>query len=253
VLLQELIFGPQYVVDTVSCDGRHFLSGLWLYGRPGWSQQVLDSAHGGPWPDALAHLTWDDINYAAVGSNAKQILPGVGEIAEVLFDYASRALDALGIRFGPGHFELMWVDGGPVLVEVGARLHGAPSTHWMCRICTGTSQIDQTIDAYLRPSHFFRTARRSYTLRYQGYKYRLHPWRKGFFEGFRGLDRIERLPSFRGFYYMTGPRPLAPLDCVGVVALIHPDEDVLQSDRRSIHELETQDLFEVTAPRGERR
>ena len=34
-------------------------------------------------------------------------------------------LDALGIRFGPAHTEVMLTATGPVLVESGARMHGS--------------------------------------------------------------------------------------------------------------------------------
>ena len=246
VLAQELIFGTQYVLDTVSHEGSHYLAGVWRYGRPEFASSVLSAAEGGgDWPGSLAHVSWDEINYGAIGSNSKTILPGDDDLAEALFAYASRALDALGIRYGPAHFELMWIDDGPVLVEVGARLHGAPSTHWMCRICTGASQLDQTIDSYLNPGHFLRVARRSYALRWHGAKVRLHPWRGGFYKCCRGLDRIESLPSFRGFFYMSEPKELTPLDCVGVVALIHADEEAVRRDFQFIRELEKQDLFDI--------
>ena len=92
---------------------------------PRFASAVLSAVEGnGKWPASLSHVTWDEINYATVGSNSKTILPGDDNLAEALFGYASRALDALGIRCGPAHFELMWIDGGPLLVEVGARLHG---------------------------------------------------------------------------------------------------------------------------------
>jgi len=253
VLVQELIYGDQYVLDTVTRDGEHYLAGVWAYGRPEFADDVIRSARGaGDWPASLSHVSWDEINYAAVGSNSKRILPGEGELAEALFSYATRVLDALAIRHGPAHFEIMWVDGEPLLVEVGARLHGAPSTHWMCRICTGTSQMDLTIDAFLNPAHFLRTARRDYRLRWHGYNYRLHPWRAGSFRGFHGLDRIERLPSFQSFFYMSPPKTIVFKDCLGVVALIHPDDEVIRRDCQSILELERQDLFDLGAPADDR-
>jgi biotin carboxylase/glycosyltransferase involved in cell wall biosynthesis len=245
VLVQELLEGTQYVLDTISRDGQHFLAGVWEYGRPEFAAELLSAARGGPWPCSIAHLSWEDVNYASVGSNSKAIRPGDDTVAEALFRYAARVLDALGIRHGPAHFELMWTAGGIRLVEVGARLHGAPSTHWMCRICTGTSQLDQTIDAHLDSDRFFRQASRSYVLGCHGFNFRLHPYREGWLNGFRGLDRIERLESFRSFFYMAKPGRVKPLDCVGVVALIHPDQEVVHEDCRSIRALEKQDLFEI--------
>ena len=96
--------------------------------------------------------------------------------------------------------------------------------------------------------HFVRTARRSYRLRWHGYKYRLHPWRPGSFHGFRGFDRIERLRSFRGLFYPCGPRRVSFGDCVGVLGLIHPDEDVMLDDVRFIRQLESEDLFNIGPP-----
>lgn len=248
VIVEQLLFGEQYVLDTVSCEGHHFLAGVWHYGRPVWAESVLRTAtHNAAWPEALAHVNWADINYAAVGSNSKEFLTGDDALAATLFHYAVNILDGIGIKNGPAHFELMWVNGEPLLVEVGARLHGAPSTHWMCRICGGFSQLDQTLDAYLRPKHFLKTAGRSYKLRFHGWKFRFHPWRAGYFKGFNGLARIEKLPAFRGFYYMSGPKTLAPKDCVGVVALIHPDREVLLKDVETIHQWENQDLFIIEA------
>lgn len=245
VLVQELLEGTQYVLDTVSRDGQHFLAGVWQYGRPEFASELLEAARGEPWPQSIEHLSWEDINYAAIGSNSKQIRPGDDSVAASLFFYAAQVLDALRIRHGPAHFELMWTPNGIRLVEVGARIHGAPSTHWMCRVCTGTSQVDQTVDLYLDPSRFLRLASRTYALGQHGFNFRLHPYRAGWFRGCRAIERIERLESFRSFFYMGSPQKLKPIDCVGVVALIHPDEEVVLQDCRRIRALEKEDLFDV--------
>ena len=43
---------------------------------------------------------------------------------ENIVEYAKQALDAIGIKFGPSHLELMLTEDSPRLIEVGARLHG---------------------------------------------------------------------------------------------------------------------------------
>src|SRR5439155_19130637 len=99
ILVQEFIAGPEYVVDTVSFAGRHRIAAFWRYHRP---------------PPGLA---------AGVFYDAMELLPYEGERQEALLAYTVRALDALEIRSGPAHSELIWKDGeGPVLIEVGARL-----------------------------------------------------------------------------------------------------------------------------------
>lgn len=47
-----------------------------------------------------------------------------------LAEYTFGCLDALGIRNGPSHAEVMWLDdeNAPCLVEVGARPHGSVSS-----------------------------------------------------------------------------------------------------------------------------
>jgi biotin carboxylase len=243
LIVQELMNATQYVVDTVSCRGRHYLSGIWRYGRPEFAPDVLRALAGEvPWPASAGNLTWASLRYGAISSVSKQILPGEGEVAETLFDYAARVLDALGIQYGPCHFELMWTGQGVRLVEVGARVHGAPQTHVMNRMCTGTSQVEQTIDIFLDPARFQRAAKRSYTLRWHGMMCRLMPWRQGVLRGFRGLGRIERLRSFHGTFVMAEPGRRVP-GCVGVAILLHPDEEVLRRDCETIRQLEKEDLY----------
>jgi biotin carboxylase/glycosyltransferase involved in cell wall biosynthesis len=245
LIAQEPIDATQYVVDTVSYRGRHYLSGIWRYGRPEFASDVLRALAGEvSWPSSAGNLTWPSLRYGAISSVSKQILPGEGEVAGTLFEYAVQVLDALGIQYGPCHFELMWTDQGVRLVEVGARVHGAPHTHSMNRMCTGVSQVDQTIDLYLDPARFLRDARTSYKLRWEGMMCRLIPWREGVFRGFHGLQRIERMRSFHRSFGMADPGERVP-GCLGVAMLLHPDEDVLRRDYEAIRQLEKEDLYSI--------
>jgi biotin carboxylase len=245
LIVQELMDATQYVVDTISYEGEHYLANVWRYGRPEFASDVLTALRtGSALPRAVGHLDWDALVYGAISSVSKELLPGDDDRARELFSYASKVLDAIGIRFGPCHFELMWTGDGIRLVEVGARVHGAPQTHTMSRMCIGTSQVDQTIDAYLHPSRFLANARRSYSLRWHGMMFRLTPWRCGVLQGFRNFKRIERLESFHGTFVMAPPGTKVP-GCIGVVQLLHPDEEVLRSDCRAIREMENSDLFVI--------
>ena len=243
LIVQELMDATQFVVDTVSYGGRHFLSAIWRYGRPEFAADVLRALAGeARWPDSAGKLSWASLRYGAISSVSKQILPGEGEVAETLFGYAIRVLDALGIQYGPCHLELMWTDRGVRLIEAGARVHGGPRTHTMNRMCTGASQVDQTIDLFLDPARFLRGARKSYGLRWQGMMCRLMPWHEGVLHGFRGIGRIERLRSFYQIFGLAEPGQRVP-GCVGVAMLLHPDEDVLMADCETIRRLEKEDLY----------
>lgn len=127
VLAQEFVDGDEYVVDTVSWNGVHRPAGFWRYGKPKPA-------------------------YATVGLfHTKELLPPDGPLQQQLFDYVRGVLDALEIRFGPAHCEVKVGRDGPVLIELGARLHGGPAAHQMCRAATGTSQLDQTVELYVSP------------------------------------------------------------------------------------------------------
>ncbi len=140
VLVQEFLVGREYVVDTVSHDGRHRLAALWAYGKPA------------PGFDSIGLLS------------TKELLPPDDALADMLLAFAVRVLDALEIRHGAGHCEII-VDGdGPALVEIGARLHGGPPAHLMCRAATGSSQLDLLVQSVLDPAGFLDNISRRYTL-----------------------------------------------------------------------------------------
>lgn len=103
VLVQKFVGDPtlsnEYVVNSVSKDGVHRVSSIWRYFKrlAGTSEAIY----------------WQDV-----------LLPSEGEVQQRLVDYAFKALDALGIRYGPSHLEIMIYNGQPILVDAGARLAG---------------------------------------------------------------------------------------------------------------------------------
>lgn len=128
VLVQSYLDGTEYIVDTVSANGEHYLCGVWQYdktttatGSRIYDRDVLLDAAESPVPELLAYL--------------------------------ETVLSALGIAHGPAHAEVMMTAEGPALVEVGARLNGNmnPGFH---DVCLGTNQADLTALAYVHPSKF---------------------------------------------------------------------------------------------------
>lgn len=91
----------EYCINTVSLDGRHYVSDvIKVYRR------------------RIGQIPVHDYN---------ELLCPVAdaEAYAVLSRYIERVLDALGIVNGPGHSEVMVVDGAPVLLETAARLPGS--------------------------------------------------------------------------------------------------------------------------------
>ena len=121
VLWQELLEGPEYVVDQVSRDGIHKTVMLWIYEK--------GQANG------------RDFVYRSM----RPLAPS--EYPEGLVSYTRRALDALHFRNGATHAEVIMTSQGPCLVEMNVRLMGAGGCFvGLSRALTGTSHVDALLD-----------------------------------------------------------------------------------------------------------
>lgn len=139
-LVQSYLAGTEYIVDTVSVDGRRYVCGVWQY-----EKTMLDSGKNIYDNDVLRDPTEHPV--------------------PELIAYVDSVLDALNIRHGPTHTEVIMTPEGPALVELGARLNGNmnPGFH---DICLGTNQADLIALAYAKPREFLdRYAGRVYTKR----------------------------------------------------------------------------------------
>ena len=183
VLAQEFLAGDEYVVATVSYAGRHRIAAYWKYHKPTYSSPF-------------------------VCYDAMELLPYAGKVQERLFAYTQDVLDALGIRIGPAHCELMWVDSEPVLVEVNARLSGANPI--LSRICGASSALDMTVEAYLNPERFLARPAIVHTLEKSAALCFLMPMRSGRLKGVARLSEIEALPSFYDMSIGVKPGQPAP-------------------------------------------
>src|SRR4029078_4328862 len=95
VIVQEQISGTEYSVDTVSAAGKHVLAHLTRYKKTsvGAGMTIMDYT---------------------------EFMPFNEEEHGELFNYAKRAVDALGILWGAAHNEIMLTADGPRLIETGA-------------------------------------------------------------------------------------------------------------------------------------
>ncbi|MET9604790.1 ATP-grasp domain-containing protein [Streptomyces sp. NPDC006512] len=128
VLVQSFLEGTEYIVDTVSVDGRAYACGVWQYekrvlpnGKPIYNRDIL--------------------------------IDPADPVAVALIDYTRAMLKVLRIDNGPAHTEVIITADGPALVEVGARVNGHlhPAFH---DACLGTNSADLTAMAYARPDRF---------------------------------------------------------------------------------------------------
>lgn len=119
LVVQEHVTGVEYVVDTFSADGRHTVT------------------------DVCRYRKVDNGGHMAVYDSMEWLPPG-HEAVDELVEYACGVLDAVGLRTGAAHVEIMRTADGPRLIEVGARAHGGGHPRF-CRIATGDSQVDRTV------------------------------------------------------------------------------------------------------------
>jgi biotin carboxylase len=220
VLVQEFLAGTEYVVDTVSREGKPKTTAFWQYHRP-------------------ASAASDEF----VCYDAMILLPYAGERQHVLQSYVFTLLEALSMRFGPAHCELMWVDGEPVLIEVGARLTAGINT-LLSGLCGGICQLDETVDAMLAPDQFLATLGDQPQLQRRAANVFLMPHGGGRQVRLRSLDAIRRLPTLHAISVSAQPGDRVKR-VAGLVTLIDEDIQSIEHDINTIRALERTEIFEV--------
>jgi hypothetical protein len=129
VLVQSYLDGTEYVVDVVCCAGSRRVCGVWRYDKA-------------------------DVGAKRVYDREAVVAPDSPPVAD-LVAYLDTVLEALDIRVGAAHAEVMMTAGGPALVEIGARCNGNmdPDFH---DLCLDTNQVDLLALSFVRPDEFGR-------------------------------------------------------------------------------------------------
>ncbi len=143
VLVQERIFGTEYIVNTISRNGEHRLNSMVRY-------EKVKTAAG--------HYVYDYAYYI------DKMEPGYAEMAE----YALKVADAIHYKNGPIHGEYMIDEKGPVLIEVNCRPMGGTQPGEYMDLITGQHETDSVLDALLDPVKFKADCEKPYRLRRNG-------------------------------------------------------------------------------------
>lgn len=143
VLIESFLDGTEYVVNAVSMDGIHYVTDVWMY------QKKFIPGHGNIY-------------------DREMLMPADSRIVQELIHYNSKVLDALDIKNGPSHAEIMYTSKGPVLVEVGARISGVVHPA-LLNSCVGHNQVNLTIDCYSDSKKFMELIQQSpYAMKQHG-------------------------------------------------------------------------------------
>lgn len=222
VLVQEYLDGDEFFVNTVSRDGVHHLVEVWRYHK--------QAIAGGHWM-----------------YDYEQPVPLTDPHVPDLVDYTLAVLDALEIRNGAGHTEVMLTAAGPVLVECGARLGGSHQPDVVSR-CVGTNQVECLALAIARPADVVHRRLPTYqprsTLRYVTL---ISPG-DGIVPGPEGFAAVRELPSFLDLVLTTPPgRPVTRTvdlaTSVGYVYLESNDAEQVEADYKRLREFELDGLY----------
>eukprot|EP00743_Colponemidia_sp_Colp-15_P006136 GILK01006595.1.p1 GENE.GILK01006595.1~~GILK01006595.1.p1 ORF type:complete len:424 (-),score=61.67 GILK01006595.1:211-1482(-) len=223
VLVQEYLRGTEYVVDTVSLDGRHHVTSYWKYEKKNLNGSII---------------------YCSI-----ELLPSEGIEQDCLRPYIFKCLDALGVRHGPAHSEVMLCADGPCLVETGARMHGEKGPY-LASQCIGTAQLELTADVYINNELFNQVAGKPYVLKKTLLESFLISKKEGRLASSLVTDSIRSLP---GFYSMTALVQVGEMinktvdlfSSPGRVVLMHENEEVVRRGYESLRSLEQSGLYDV--------
>ena len=222
VVVQERLIGDEYITNAVSLGGHHRFADQWRYRkRP---------LHGSP-----------------VMYDTNELLDPNDPIAATLRAYTSNALDALGVRFGPTHAEVILTAQGPALIEVGARFAGVTAVE-VWRECLGTSCVDLVAQSLLDPVGFRAGPVAPPRLLRHSRSVYLYLRRSGLVAAVPGRERLRALASYRALFLNAneGTRAIPSKDVFsagGVVLLTHEDPAVIAADRDRARALDEAELL----------
>jgi len=231
LLVQEYLDGLEYVIDCVSFEGKHVLSGIWVY------KKIKDTA--------TKSITYE---YA-------QFLDSKGEIQDQLVDYIFKCLDALDFKYGPSHSEAIMCADGPCLVETGARLHGLKGPK-MTEFATGLGTHELVVDVVLNGGRIFSD------LHARNHRYIVKKWvfetmmnnscKEGILAESLDTPELRKLHSVMDVLPTVKPgeqlkitRDLATAP--GIILMVHSSLQRCFDDLDVLRNLEKCDLYKVTA------
>ncbi|MFD4553522.1 ATP-grasp domain-containing protein [Streptomyces sp. NPDC058469] len=223
VLAQEFLDGDEYFVNTVSRDGKHHTVEIWRYYKTRLPGGYIIYDYCEP-------LAPDD------------------PVAKEVESYTHRVLDALEVRNGGGHTEVMVTASGPVLVESAARPGGGQIPDISNR-CLGTNQVDVLILSVVDPVAFDRLPTTGYQLTERlRYVHLVNSKDQGVAPSHETMAVIRALPSY--VHAVTTfpeghplPRTIDVATRPGYVILVSEDPEQLAADYRKLRDIERDHLY----------
>ncbi|TDF84099.1 ATP-grasp domain-containing protein [Pseudomonas sp. H9] len=211
LLLQEYLEGDEYIINSVSHEGQHWITDVWK------SSKTLSS-------DGRKIYDCEDL------------LPAHDPVLVSLIDYVQGVLDALAIAHGPAHTEVILTAQGPRLLETGARLSGLANPEAL-QAATGNDQVALTCLKYLQPHALARHPQR-YRLLNHCCTLNLISRRSAPFNLTTVRQQLDSLGSYHSarFRFSDGRHTVPTIDLnssPGAVFLLHPSADRIRQDHQA--------------------
>ncbi|MCZ8522861.1 MULTISPECIES: ATP-grasp domain-containing protein [Paenibacillus] len=216
-LVQELLVGQQYFINAVSVDGTHVITEIWKDNKK-------------------------SVDGASMICDVEELLPYHGEVQEQIRSYVCSVLDALEIREGASHTEIMFTDRGPILIETGARMQGT-ILHEALVESIGSSHVTTSVLRYADPERFLKEHASGYTLHKQLYCVTLASEETGTLVESFLETKLTSLPSYYAMFHTpeVGDHVERTVDLFsnpGIIYLMHSDRDQILADYARIREWE---------------
>jgi len=214
--LQTFLYGKEYMVNTVSHSGYHYISDIWL------AEKIILPGQANIYDKSLL-----------VDSKNPEF--------SILQSYVFSVLNALDIKFGPAHAEVIMTPKGPMLVEIGARVSGGvdPEFH---HTCLEQDQISITLESYLRPKEFLKKIGNRYRIKKAAMRIHLSSQKSGKIISFDFPRYLERIPSLVNYHLKISlgdilTRTFDLSSSPGVIHIAGENEDALHVDYAHIQQL----------------
>lgn len=222
VLVEEFLDGTEYMIDSYSVDGVHGLVDVCRYTKSQRGDRI-----------GIYDLV--------------EFLPPDHDDVAVVWPYVQQVLDAVGVRNGCAHTEVIVTADGPRLLEIGARPAGG-GHQMITELATGTNQIRRTID-----HRVLGRFAPGYELQQFVCSVVISAPRAGIWRNAEVFADVESLPTYwrKWFGATTGDRVQETNDLysyLGWVVLASVDEQAMRADYRQIKEWERQIQIEPTEP-----
>ena len=223
LLAEEFNPGVEYIVNTVSSQGKHHVVEIWRMTK---------------FEGTIIHDTCEFVNRQ---SEAELFLK--------IQQYCLTLLDAFEVRFGACTIELKCTDNAqPILIEIGARLMGDAELALTYDLL-GYNQLSLMLDAYLTPRAFDRTIDQSPECTAYALAVLLTSSSTGTMT--QPLEIISYLNALSCLFSYQVPdvgdalavtRNIAT--CPGIIYLKHSDKALLEKAHTDIREFEQSGLYE---------